>query len=251
MDLIQIAESRELTAEHIAARTAQIHAALLKQSKYVTSPNFASIHVSDLRMLFAEYDARFFDGQIQYRLGPIPLELAFSRRMTSAGGRTISSIDRQTGRRHYEIAVSSTLLYGCFAADDHRPIEVCGVVCRDRLDALQRVLEHELVHLVEMLLWEQSHCAQERFQSISRRLFGHTDFRHRLITARERAHARYGIRPGLKVRFRFDGVEYTGYVNRVNKRATVLVEDPAGQRYNNGKHYRKFFVPAQLLEAVE
>ena len=55
----------------------------------------------------------------------------------------------------------------------------------------------------------------------------------------------------MAVRFRFEGVERTGIVNRISKRATVLVEDPEGQRYSNGKHYIKFYVPVQLLEAVK
>ena len=52
------------------------------------------------------------------------------------------------------------------------------------------------------------------------------------------------------MRFRFDGIEHTGVVNRVSKRATVLV-GPQGRRYTDGKHYNKFYVPVQMLEAVE
>ena len=62
---------------------------------------------------------------------------------------------------------------------------------------------------------------------------------------------KFGIKPGMLVRFRFDGVEHTGIVNRISKRATVLVEDGRGVRYTNGKHYAKFYVPVQSLEAVE
>jgi hypothetical protein len=62
---------------------------------------------------------------------------------------------------------------------------------------------------------------------------------------------RFGIKPGMAVRFRFDGVEHTGIVNRISKRATVLVEDREGQRYSDGKHYIKFYVPVQSLKAVE
>jgi hypothetical protein len=62
---------------------------------------------------------------------------------------------------------------------------------------------------------------------------------------------KFGIRPGVKVRFRFDDIERTGVVNRVSKRATVLVEDRQGRRYSDGKHYTKFYVPVQLLEPVD
>jgi hypothetical protein len=55
----------------------------------------------------------------------------------------------------------------------------------------------------------------------------------------------------MAARFTFEGVKRTGIVNRISKRATVLVEDREGQRYSNGKHYIKFYVPVQLLQAVE
>jgi hypothetical protein len=112
-------------------------------------------------------------------------------------------------------------------------------------------MEHELVHLIEMVLWDKSSCSQGRFHSITRRFFGHTENMHQLIAPKERAIVKFGIKPGMKVRFRFDGEECTGIVNRISKRATVLVEDDRGQRYTNGKHYAKFYVPVQSLEAVE
>ena len=112
-------------------------------------------------------------------------------------------------------------------------------------------MEHEIVHLIEMLLWDESSCSQPRFHSITRRFFGHTGNKHGLITPKERAIEQFGIRPGSMVRFRFDGVERTGFVNRINRRATVLVEDSRGERYSNGKHYVKFYVSLPLLEPVE
>jgi len=108
-----------------------------------------------------------------------------------------------------------------------------------------------MVHLIEMLLWDKSSCAQARFHSISLRFFAHTENQHNLITPQERAIVKFGIKPGMTVQFRLDGEEHQGIVNRINKRATVLVEDGQGERYSNGKHYRKFYVPFQFLEAVE
>jgi hypothetical protein len=249
--LLQIVESTTLGAHEIAARTKQIHAAVLSKSEFIDDPNFMTIHPADLELLFAQYDHEFFDGQIKESLGKVPLHFGLSKRMTSSGGKTACYSDRSNGRHRYEISVSTTILFGCFGGDDHRPISGSGIVCHDRLDALQRVMEHELVHLIEMLLWDKSSCAKSRFHSITLRFFGHTENKHQLITPREKAIIKYGIKPGMKVRFRFDGVEHKGVVNRINKRATVLVEDRGGERYSNGKHYAKFYVPVQLLEAIE
>jgi hypothetical protein len=249
--LLQILESTALDSGVIAERTAAIHAYVLKESKYIDDPNFNLIHYSDLEILFDEYDRRFFQGEIKQALGAIPLRFGLSKRMTSSGGKTARYTDRRTGEKLFEISASTAILFECFEDDDHRPIVASGIVCRDRLDALQRVMEHELIHLIELLLWEKSSCSQSQFHSISLRFFGHTENRHKLITPREKAIVKFGIRPGMRVRFRFDGIEHTGMFNRINKRATVLVEDRHGMRYSDGKNYSKFYIPVQLLEVVD
>lgn len=249
--LLQIVESTVLDADEIAARTKQIHAVVLSKSNYFDEPNFTRIHPADLKLLFDEYDGRFFDGQIKDLLGDTPLRFGLSKRMTSSGGKTARYTAHADGIGWYEISVSTTILFGCFGGDDHRPITASGLVCHDRLDALQRVMEHELVHLIEMLLWDKSSCSHARFQSITLRFFAHTKNMHQLITPREKAIVQFGIRPGMTVRFRFDGVEHKGVVNRINKRATVLVESRKGVPYSDGKHYTKFYVPVKMLEAVE
>ncbi len=66
----------------------------------------------------------------------------------------------------------------------------------------------------------------------------------------ERAFTKFGVKPGNRVSFRFDGQHHTGVVNRITKRATVLVEDASGEPYSNGKRYRKFYVPIGMLEPV-
>lgn len=175
--LLKIVERATLEADQIAAGTESIHAAVLSKSKHIDRPNFTAIHPDDLKLLFVEYDDKFFDGQIRETLGAVPLHFGLSKRMTSSGGKTAQYTGRGDGTRWYEISVSTTILFECFGGDDHRPITASGIVCRDRLDALQRVMEHELVHLVEMLLWDKSSCAKPRFHSISWRFFGHTDNR--------------------------------------------------------------------------
>jgi len=40
-------------------------------------------------------------------------------------------------------------------------------------------------------------------------------------------------------------------VNRITKRATVLVENEQAPRYSDGKRYAKFYIPVGILEPVE
>src|SRR5262249_49030769 len=147
---------------------------------------------------------------------------------------------------HYEITISTTLLYQSFA-DVDRPIRVSGLVCTNRVEALQRIFEHELLHLVELLVLGRSSCSAEPFRMLAGNLFGHTETNHELITQTERALVQYAIRVGDRVAFDFEGQTYTGVVNRITRRATILVENPAGQRYTDGKHYQKFYVPLTEL----
>lgn len=227
-----------------------IYAELLDRSRYLKQGNFEQIHPSDLELLFTAYDQRFFKGAVRQALGKKSLAFSLSSRMTRAGGKTYRMLNTRTGERSYEIRASTAILFESFTQKDHRPIVVCGRECRDRLDALQRIFEHELIHLVEMLVWDRSNCAQSRFQSITRRFFLHTDHRHELITPREKARVEFGVQVGARVRFQYDGRIFTGVVNRVQKRATVLVESPRGMRYTDGKHYEKYYVPVSQLEVL-
>lgn len=147
---------------------------------------------------------------------------------------------------HYEIAISARLLLNSFQ-DNDRPIHVSGQLCSDRLDAMMRIMEHELVHLIEMLTFGESSCKRTRFLTIADRLFGHTHASHRLITPCERAAVEHKLQPGDEVEFSFQGQTLRGRLNRINSRATVLVPDPGGLRYSDGKHYARYYVPLSQL----
>ena len=146
----------------------------------------------------------------------------------------------------YEISIAIDTLFEGFGEADRR-VTVCGLDCGNRLEALQRIFEHEVVHLIEYLCWETSNCTAHRFQEIAARFFGHRAHTHELITRRERA-ADLGIRVGSRVTFTFEGQLLSGRVNRITKRATVLVEDSEGARYSDGRHYKSYYVPLAHLE---
>ncbi len=253
-DLQSFVESKQLAADEITTKTKAIYESVLSGSSYLDSGNFTVIHQDDLEMLFDLYDRTFFDRQCQALLGDTPLSFRLSKRMTQAGGkatrREIRHRNGQPASIEYEIAVATTLLFNTFQGDDP-PVSMSGIECHNRLQALQRVFEHELVHLIEMLIWNKSSCSAARFQSIANRVFGHTEHRHQLITPRKRALTQYGIRSGDRVSFRIDGRHYTGFVNRITKRATVLVPDARGLRYSDGKCYAKYYVPVGMLEPAD
>src|SRR5262249_57034681 len=76
--------------------------------------------------------------------------------------------------------------------------------------------------------------------------------RHDLVTQQERARARFDVRVGDPVTFTFEGAPHVGVVNRITRRATVLVECADGEAYTDGRRYRKFYVPlAQLRKVAE
>lgn len=243
--------------EKVVERNAHIYETVLHHSSTIGGGNFDVISTADLERLFELYDESFFSGRIARTVREKAAELRFrlSTRMTSAGGKTtrIREKDRGRGRRGagkprevYEIAISTPLLYQSFR-DIEASVTVSGIVCRDRLEALQRVFEHELIHLVEMLVWGDSSCSKARFKQLVRNLFGHTDVKHRLVSQRKRAQVHYHIRVGDRVSFDHRGRRHIGVVRRITKRATVFVESKKGIVYADGKRYVKYYVPLAML----
>ena len=251
MDIVSIVNSPEV----VAARTAAVREALLRESPNVTGPNFARIAGSDLERLFGLYDLHFFDGWLARTAevkagGAVTFRL--SSTMTRAGGKTITT--RRMGPKgewlfRHEIAIASRLLFMTFR-DVERPVVVCGLQCADRLDALQRIMEHEIIHLIEMMIWEESSCSAFAFKRLAANIFGHRDTMHALVTPREKAFVRHGVAVGGMVEFNLQGRRLVGKVNRIHQRATVLVEDSQGTPYTDGRRYLKFYVPLERLSAM-
>lgn len=243
----------------IALRTAEIYRGVLSDSSALRSGNFASIAASDLERMFARYDAAFFDGRLRRMVDEQAegrLTFRLSRRMTSAGGTTTRWVrdgrfDGRPGKRtRFEIAVSTTLLFQSFG-DVDRPVRVNGLACRDRLEALQRVFEHELLHLLELLTTDRTNCSAAEFKRLAGRIFAHTEVTHELVTQRERAAAQWSVQVGDRVQFDYRGRRHVGVLNRITRRATVLVEQPGGVPYSDGKRYAKFYIPLSLLRKAE
>ncbi len=243
--------------EHVAL-SKRVKAELLRRSPNVDSGNFVRLGRGDLRILLNEYDALYFAGglsELFRAIGAFPISLRLSRRMTRRGGstkfqHTINSTEQSAvSTRRIEIAIAVDLLFDQFDSGD-RDVEVNGLGCSDRLDALQRIFEHELIHALEFAIWGSSSCKKGRFQKMAGHIFGHIEFTHRMITRNERAHTELSIRPGSLVAFSYRGSRFEGLVNRINKRATVLVRSDLGEPYGDGNRYAKYYVPLGELTVV-
>jgi len=249
--LKKILETRQFSRSGREAAQASISQYMLTNSESMSSGNFGKISGSDLGLLFHVTDEYFFEGTVNRlceQQADRPLSFRLSTRMTSAGGMTTmqTSRDRRNPTREFEIAVATTPLFATFK--DEPTAIVSGIVCRNRLQALQRIMEHEMIHLVEMLLWNDSNCAAKPFKRIVKRFFGHTESNHQLLTPRDLAKKRLGISQGDLVTFSNQGQNLTGHVNRITKRATVLVASSKGSMYDDGCKYVKYYVPLNRLK---
>jgi hypothetical protein len=244
--------------DEVDERSRRIYDEMLVRSPNLRTGNFTRIGTDDLERLFDAYDREFFRGRLGEMLhedGAHPMSFRLSRRLTSAAGQTmrlvrqIQRAGRPATQVEYEITVSTTLLFNTFQNVD-RKVAVGGLECRDRLEALQRIFEHELLHLAEFLGWTRSNCRAANFHALSRRIFAHEGVFHDLVTPREEAGVAFGIVAGDRVTFEHEGIRRVGHVNRITCRATVLVEDPKGRLYSDGKRYLTFYVPLPMLRKV-
>ena len=141
----------------------EIHRQMLLSSRSIDGPNFRKVSSDDVSRMIRLYDERFFGGKIVAEASSEGLSFSLSSRMTSVGGMLVTQYPDgiHRGRRRFELVLSSTLLFQTFE-DVNRPIKVAGCLCRDRLEAMQRIAEHEFVHLVEMLIWNDGNCNEPR-----------------------------------------------------------------------------------------
>lgn len=252
--LRQVLHSRVLSPDQQLAVFSEIHNEVLRHSRHMTEPNFRSFHPDDLEFMFHQYDQRVLDGACTAALDGRRIDFVLSRRMTRSGGKTTWKTihNRLNGSftEEFEIAVSAHLLFQSFK-NEERDVIVTGMECHNRLQAMQRIVEHEMIHLAERLAWQNSDCRAARFQTIAKRLFGHRAHTHDLVTTREIARNQHGIRPGVRVAFSFEGRRHEGIVNRITKRVTVLVPDASGMPYSDGHRYQKYYIPLNLLQSLD
>ena len=142
---------------------------MLRNSARMTGGNFSNISAEDLGMLFHAIDEHFFAGKVGAvceKSAARPLTFRLSTRMTNSGGMTTCARHHGTSQQkpEYEIAIATTPLFETFK---HEAVShVGGLRCYDRLESLQRIMEHEMIHLIELLLWDNSSCSAQPFKQI-------------------------------------------------------------------------------------
>ncbi|GAB5354137.1 hypothetical protein AAMO2058_000094000 [Amorphochlora amoebiformis] len=223
--------------------------------------DFKRVEVAHLRKAFRLIDRHFLGGNLRKLLviESRKLEFRVSSRMTSRAGHLLSDSRRPMW---HELAISSILLLQTFDGDlktSKRRVVVNGCKVKNRVEALLRLVEHEMLHLLFVCKSMPRACHKQShhgalFQRAARGIFGHKDFRHDLVTPKEEA-GRSGVYTGSTVRFEFRGETLTGKVNRVTKNATILVptsdNHPDARLFSDQRFYRKFHVPVSWCKVIK
>lgn len=248
MEMKDIRTIKYSTAD-ILTRREEIGTRLLGSSAHLISADIRRIAPSDLELMYQLYDQIFFDNWLRQNFAG-KLQFSISRQMTKSAGKTICSKNNPPDARVIEIRISLPIIanYGAVEGLDL----VGGVKCYSRLDALQLIFEHELVHVLEFVLFGNSSCKQNRYQNIAANLFGHQSSYHQLPTHREITRRELGLEPGTEVTFQYDGASMRGIIQSIRKRAAVMVVDSKGPYHDRyGKRYSKYLVPLQLLRRLD
>ncbi len=240
------------TEKEILKRRKEVNRRLISASAHIEGPGISRVSTLDLELLFDLYDEIFFQQHFakNYR-GKIRFSL--SKRLIKSAGKTIGPhniAQLEPEDMVLEIRIGTYFFFNYEQIEAEK--SVAGILTSNALDALQLVFEHELCHVIELIMFKASNCNQEGFKILARNLFGHTQSTHHLPTPRRIAQEKYGLKIGQRVSFPFQERILEGIVYRITKRATVMVPDKKGDHVDEkGNRYLKYYVPIKYLEPCE
>lgn len=229
----------------------EVRIEFLNRSKNVNSGDIKIISTEDLSLLFNLYDELFFNFYFRDNFKAV-LRFSLSQRMNKSAGKTVMTKSLKPSSQQqviYEIVMAVKFFFNYDQLS--RDKKVNGIYTTDALNAFQLVLEHEICHLIEFYAFKKSSCKGQRFKNLAYNIFGHTDVYHQLPTEGEIASDIYGFKAGDRVSFLYEGKNYKGIINRINKRATVMVMNPKGDYVDKaGNRYGKWYVPLSNLKLI-
>jgi hypothetical protein len=236
------------TEDEIRTKRCQAAELFMAQSAHVKSSDITEISNRDLNLLFACYDLVFFDNWFKESF-PGTLQFSFSRRMTKSAGKTYYPRDADPAKPEslvIQVKISIDLIFAYGKLEETN--QVGGLSAQNRLEALQLVLEHELIHVIEFIHFHNSSCKGKRFKTMAYNLFGHTESYHRLPTNQQIARQKLGLAVGDSVSFSFQGRIMIGILHAIHKRGIVMVPDKQGAYVDRrGQRYTKYYVPLRML----
>lgn len=239
-DLKTIEEKRALIKKNMFERSANIK-----------EENFKKISEKDLYILYELYDEIFLNNWFKENFkGKVIFKL--SKQLTRAAGNTrtkknIAKIEPKD--IEFEVKMSLNHLINFNKID--RIKFVGGIEAESVMDSLMLVFEHELCHVIEFLVCFKSSCKKKPFKDLIFNLFGQSESTHNLISTNEVNLNKYGLKPGDSVKFLYKGKYINGFIQRINKRATVMCPDKRGNYIDkSGKHYKKYYASLEILMKI-
>jgi hypothetical protein len=225
--------------------------ALMRKSYNIKSERILKISGIDLELLFQYYEELFLDHWFQKNFKG-KLEFSLSKRMTKSAGITkcpknIMNLKPEEVSVEICIGVDFFFQYDLLTGTK----KVCGIETHNSLEALQVVFEHEICHAMEFIKYGNSNCKGKIFKETAQNLFGHKESYHEIPTHQEIVREKFGIHVGNEVSFLYEGNKMMGWVAKIHKRATVMVNHGDGNFIDEkGVRYMKYYVSVANLERV-
>lgn len=227
----------------------KVYKEFINISPNVKSGVITKISEHDLYLLFNLYDSIFLNNYFKENLRG-KLNFSLSTKMTSCAGKTIypkNLEDINNEDVKFEIRMGVNFFFKYYETNVDKIVN--GIKTKDALEAFLLVFEHEICHLIELIEFSSSSCKKEGFKRIAKNIFGHRDVYHALPSNKQIADMKYGFKIGDRVSFIFEGKRYNGFINNINKRATVMVLNNNGNYVDKkGNRYAKYYVPLSELK---
>ncbi len=154
----------------------QIYQTFIKWSDQVTS-----MTSQDLRSLFDEYDKLVFQGDLNKFIKENNIKFSFYTK-SEIKGETFSTEGICFGPESSQCEYKMTIPLEHFnKVTGKKMVNVAGHMCKDQLECLMRVIEHEMCHLIIFMYCGDIVLADQHgklFTDMTSKLFKHTDYHH-------------------------------------------------------------------------